>query len=81
MPDTATAPRPLHEIAADIMDTWPEVYFAAIPYVDAMRHLDKITDSYGWDDAQGIVLRFLGNARTWRGEDAKRIKAELRAML
>lgn len=73
--------RPLFEIAADIRRNWPKVNYAAKPYLAAMGALDKITDSYYADDAQSVVLYFLSNASTWRGEDAKRIKAELKIML
>ena len=74
-------PRPISVIAAEIYRTWPKVNYAAKPYLDAMRSLNKITDNFGYDDAKGIVLRFLGNANSWRGEDARRIKAELRGLL
>lgn len=80
-PRPADAPRPLHVIADDIRQHWPRVNYAAVPYLDAMRHLDKITDSYYLDSARTIVAYFLGNARTWRGDDARRIKAELKALL
>ena len=73
--------RELHVIAREIGHTWAKPYFAAIPYLSAMRALSKITDSYGADDARGIVLYFLSNASSWRGDDARRIKAELKAML
>ncbi|MEV6401084.1 hypothetical protein AB0M39_40980 [Streptomyces sp. NPDC051907] len=72
--------RPLHEIAADIRESWGNVTYSAVPYLVAMRELDKITDDYGHDSGEGIVRRFLGNARGWRGEKAKEIKAELRAL-
>jgi hypothetical protein len=77
---TTTTHRPLHVIAAEIRSDWPKPYFGAVPYLDAMRHLDRITDRYGWEDAQMIVLYFLSNATTWRGEVARRVKAELKAM-
>ena len=76
-----TEARPLHVIARDIENTWPAVNYAARPYLDAMRELDAITDNYYLDTARSIVAYFLGNARSWRGEDARRIKAELKAML
>lgn len=78
---TATATRPLFEIAREIRQLWRPVNFAARPYLDAMAALNSIADRYGCDPGDEIVLRFLGNARAWRGEDAKRIKAELREML
>jgi hypothetical protein len=30
------------------------------------------------DDANGIILYFLANASSWRGDTARRIKAELK---
>ena len=72
--------RPLHVIASEIRQDWKKVYFGAVPYLDAMRSLDKITDNYYDDTAKSIVLYFLSNASTWRGEKAKAIKAELKKM-
>lgn len=74
--------RPLHEIAREISREWPKPYFGAVPYLQAMRQLSTIADNtYGADDARGIVLYFLSNAQTWKGETARRIKAELKAIL
>jgi hypothetical protein len=73
--------RPLYEIARDIRQSWPRVWFGAKPYLDAMGTLDKVTDKFFQDDADDIVRYFLSNAVTWRGEDARRIKAELKAMI
>ncbi len=77
----ATEPRSLSAIALDIRRNWPKVYFGAVPYLDAMRQLDSVADAYGADDARSIVLYFLSNATTWRGEHARRLKAELKAAL
>jgi hypothetical protein len=73
--------RPLHVIAQDIRKNWPNIYFGAKPYVDALGRLHSITDPYGAEDARSIVLYFLANAGTWRGEDARRVKAELKNMI
>ena len=74
--------RPLYEIARDIRKDWgSKVYFGAKPYLDAMATLDSINDNYGWDSADSIVRYFLANASTWRGETAKKIKKELKAMV
>lgn len=78
---TTTETRPLNVIAADIRMTWPKVYFGAVPYLEAMSRINSIRDMYGYDDADSIVRYFLINAKTWRGEDARRIKAELKGML
>jgi hypothetical protein len=43
--------------------------------------IDQIEDTYGLDSAEGIVLRFLCAAQTWRGEKARKIKADLREIV
>jgi hypothetical protein len=73
--------RPLYEIASEIKKDWKKVYFGAVPYLDAMSTLDSINDKYMYDSAKSIVLYFLSNAGTWRGDTARRIKKELNAML
>lgn len=79
-----TTQRPLYEIAREIRNDWSKqgkgVNYGAKPYLDAMSSLDKITDSYGCDSANSIVCYFLANAGTWKGETAKRVKAELKKM-
>ena len=72
--------RPLHTIAAEIRRDWRNPYFGAVPYLTALRQLDSVTDSYGADSAQSIILYFLSNASTWRGDTARKIKAELQQM-
>lgn len=72
--------RPLYEIAKEIRKDWQKVYFGAVPYLDAMSTLNKVNDNYFQDSGKSIVLYFLANASTWRGETAKRIKAELKAI-
>jgi hypothetical protein len=73
--------RPLHVIAGDIRLNWPNVYFGAVPYLDAMASLNAVTDFYGEDPGKHIVNYFLSNAASFRGPEARRIKAELKAML
>lgn len=83
MPDspTTTAPRTVSAIARECKQDWEKVYFAAVPYLDAMLSLDSVNDKYGNDNGKSIVLYFLSNASQWRGPVAKRCKAELNAML
>lgn len=76
-----TQTRPLHEIARDIEKSWTKPYFGAVPYIQAMRSLNRITDSFYADSARSVVLYFLSNAATWKGDDARRIKAELKKMV
>ena len=72
--------RPISEIAREIRKVWPNPYFGAAPYLAAMRELTTIADAVGYDSGKSIVLYFLSNATTWRGDDARRIKAELKAL-
>lgn len=74
-PSDEDRPRPLYQIAREIRVDWASPYFGAVPYLDAMACLDKITDAYG--AAETIVIYFLGNARSWHGDIARHVKAEL----
>jgi hypothetical protein len=72
--------RNLGEIARDIQRDWKVPYFGAVPYIDAMAQLDSINGMYFQDSARSVVLYFLANASTWRGETARKIKAELKKL-
>ena len=84
---SATAVRPLSEIAREIRSNWKksisgtELYFGAKPYLEAMETMNSVNDTFGWDSGRSIVAYFLSNASTWRGDTAKRVKAELNKML
>ena len=73
--------RTLSTIAREIAQDWRKPYFGAVPYLQAMSTLDDINQPYGYDSGESIVRYFLCNASTWRGEHARRIKAELKEML
>lgn len=73
--------RSLSVIAGDIFDNWANINYAAAPYLTAMATLDSVNDNYFADSGKSIVAYFLANASGWRGDAAKRIKAELRAMI
>lgn len=79
--NTQTTTRPINEIAREIDNKWKNIYFGARPYLNAMYSLKSIDDSYGYDSAESIIRYFLSNASSFRGEDAKRIKNELKSML
>ena len=72
--------RSLEIIAGEIHRDWKKPYFGAVPYLEAMSQLDSINDSYGYDSAKSVVLYFLSNASSWKGETARRIKTELKQM-
>jgi hypothetical protein len=73
--------RSISSIAYDIKRVWAKPYFGAKPYLDAMTQLNSINDKYIHDDAKSVIMYFLANASTFRGNDAKVLKAELKAML
>ena len=68
----------ISELAEIIREDFTPVYFGAVPYLDAMTRIDTLSDSYGLDSAKSIVLYFLSNAGTWKGETAREIKKELK---
>ncbi len=76
-----TQTRSIREIARDVRADWAKVNYAAEPYLAAMASLEGVGDTYGADDARGIVLYFLSNATSWRGPVARAIKAELKGMM
>lgn len=75
--------RTFQQIARDIKSVWFNVYFGAVPYLEAMLTLDTSdpNDMYLYDTAGDIVRYFLANAQTFRGADANKLKAELKSML
>jgi hypothetical protein len=72
--------RPLYEIAREIRRDWKTPYFGAVPYLGALGSLDQISDNFDHDSGKSVVLYFLSNAVTWRGEVARRVKAELKGL-
>jgi len=73
--------RSIATIAYEIKKDWSNVNYAAKPYLDAMTALNAIDDDYYYDSGKSVVRYFLSNASSWRGDKAKAIKAELKAIL
>ena len=73
--------RPLSVIAREIRADWKNVNFAAKPYLDAMATMGDVRENYYFDSGSSVVLYFLANANSWRGETARRVKGELRKMV
>jgi hypothetical protein len=67
----------LRELALMVKRDWQKPYFGAVPYLNAMMALTSIDEQYGLDTGESIVLYFLANANTWRGETARAVKKEL----
>lgn len=72
--------RTISAIARDIRADWKKVNYAAKPYLEAMLSINYNGDTYGYDAAESIVRYFLCNASTYRGENAKALKAELKTV-
>jgi hypothetical protein len=68
-------------IAREISREWKNVNYAAKPYLEAMRSLDSVNDSYYQDNAKSVVSYFLANASGYRGDAAKTHKAALKAIV
>jgi hypothetical protein len=68
------------QIAKDIRANWSQIYFGAIPYVQAMEEMTS-WKSYMFDSGSSIINYFLANASTWKGEKAREIKQELKQIL
>lgn len=81
MPAKSTAPRSISVIASEIFRVWKPVHPFAKPYAQAMLQVDQLSDRFFMEDGRTQVAYFLSNATMWRGDDARRIKAELKSML
>lgn len=73
--------RPINQIAREIQDDWTNINYAAKPYLRAMYTMENLSDYYGMDTAKSIIIYFLSNARTWRGETARQVKTELKTIV
>lgn len=71
----------IYEIAKIIKEDWKNINYAAKPYLEAMFALKDLSSVYCSDDASSIILYFLSNATSWRGDKAKEIKKLLRDMI
>ena len=81
-PALPTTVRPLHMIASEILGDPAlkgDAKTFAQPYLDAMRSLRTTEDRYGEDGGVNIVIYALSNLAHYRGETARRVKAELKA--
>ena len=78
-------------IAIEVLHLWKTKYGkdlpwslkCALPYLEAMLECDTTNkdEAYYAETVESVVIYFLANITNWRGDDAKRIKAELKSML
>ena len=69
------------EIAHAIAKDWKNISPYAKDYLDAMKEIRDIEGAYYADSAKGVVLYFLANASTYRGDNARAYKALLKGMV
>jgi len=76
----------LSDIAYLIKKDWRKtakngIYFGAVPYLEAMTTLSNVNQTYIAESGKSIVIYFLANAQTWKGEVAKAVKAHLNKLI
>ena len=69
------------EIAHAIAKDWQNISPYAADYLNAMKEIRSVEDNYYADSAKSVILYFLANASTYRGENARSYKALLKAMV
>lgn len=75
--------RTFSEVAREIRAKWPKPYFGAVPYLDVLEQVDSSDKNtiYMVERVRDLVAYLLCNMNTFRGEDARRLKAELKEMI
>lgn len=75
--------RTFSEVAREIRAKWSKPYFGAVPYLDALEqvHTSDKNAPYMVEQVKDIVPYLLCNMTTFRGADARRLKAELKEMI
>ena len=78
---TQVKPASPREIAYAIESDWKNVSPYAQPYLQAMKELDSVDSPYFADSGASVIMYFLANAASYRGEGARAYKALLKAMV
>lgn len=66
------------EIVRTIRADWRNPYFGAVPYLDALEGLTTWDCTVEFEHARALAPYLLNNLRTWKGEVARTVKAQLR---
>jgi len=69
------------EIAHAIAKDWTNVSPYAADYLNAMKEIRSVEDNYYADSAKSVILYFLANAGSYRGDNARSYKALLKEMV
>ena len=75
--------RTFAEIVKEIRTLWSKPHFGAVPYLEALGTINSSDKDapYLFETAADLVPYLLSNMTTFRGADARRIKAELKEMV
>jgi hypothetical protein len=57
---------------------WANPYFGAVPYLDALEGLTTWDCSVEFESARALAPYLLNNLRTYKGETARFVKAQLK---
>jgi len=77
-PEALNTYTPIYAIAKVIQADWKNINYAAKPYLNAMLQITNINNTYFADSGKSVVLYFLANAQTWKGETAREVKSLLK---
>jgi hypothetical protein len=69
------------EIAYAIAKDWTNISPYAADYLNAMKEIRSVEDNYYADSAKSVILYFLANAGSYRGDNARSYKALLKEMV
>jgi hypothetical protein len=69
------------EIAHAIDQDWKNISPYAKDYLNAMKEITHIDGAYYFDTAKSVVMYFLANASSYRGDNARAYKALLKEMI
>ena len=71
----------ISEIAYAIEKDWKNISIYAKDYLNAMKQIRSIDESFYADSAKSVVMYFLANASSYRGESARVYKDLLKKMV
>jgi hypothetical protein len=69
------------EIAHAIAKDWTNVSPYAADYLNAMKEIRSVEDNYYADSAKSVIMYFLANAGSYRGDNARSYKALLKELV
>ena len=68
------------ELVRIIRADWQNPNYAAVPYLDALEGVTTWNCTVEFESARSLAPYLLNNLRTYRGETARFVKAQLKAV-